>query len=222
MEDAKLNQIPVFLLNPEDLDSRGDIEFPFSEGDVQKRGGMEYKQPSSEWVRVGLKVKGNPKYVNDDWLSMDGRPGEWAVGFHGSKTEKSNVGIAETREIRPGGSNVYWYDEDINELSDNKGDYCGRGSYFADDINISASSMYSTKIKGRICVFQARLCPSKVRIPVGKPAYRIVNEAQYARPYGICVKFTDDKKNQKKNQSTEIVAEKWIRSEWKRVIYANS
>ena len=41
-----------------------------------------------------------------------------------------------------------------------------------------------------MCVFQVRLKPSEVRIPAGNVNYMIVQEEQYARPYGICFKDT--------------------------------
>ena len=200
VEDARKNQIPVFKLKPSDFDSRGDFEFPCSGGDIQRRGGMEYKQPSSEWVRVGLSVKGKYDNGNDDWLMMNGNPGEWAVGFHGSSTPDRNRGIASSREIRPGDRQRCSGYIDINELSDNKGKPCGTGSYFADDIE--TSSGYSTKLEGRVCVFQARLRPSKIRIPKEAPGFRILNEAEHARPYGICIKVNNDDKDSFSRLST--------------------
>ena len=186
VEIAKEIQIPVFNLKPSDLDSRGDFEFPRSNGDIQKRGGMEYKQPNSQWIRVGLNVMGKYDDGNNDWLMMDGNPREWAVGFHGSDL-KGIKGIIESNyEIRPGSGQFHKGDIDINTLSDNCGKPCGPGSYFADDITISARD-YSKVIRERKCVFQVRLCPSKIRIPKGEKGYRIVNEEKYARPYGICI-----------------------------------
>ena len=44
---------------------------------------MIYYQPNAPWKRVGLKVSGKYDGGNDDWLSMDGNPNEWAVAFHG-------------------------------------------------------------------------------------------------------------------------------------------
>ena len=139
---------------------------------------------------MGLRVKGRYDNGDDSWLSCTGGSGEWAVAFHGSRTVAGNIGIATSREIRPGGGQWHKKDVDINELSDNKGNPCGEGSsYFADDIEISAAPFYTTSISGKTCVFQARLCPSKIRIPTGNSNYRIVNEMKYARPYGICVRI---------------------------------
>ena len=89
---AKAHQIPVFQLKPEDLDARGDFEFPTPNGETQRRGGMDYKQPSNKWTRVGLRVKGTYDNGDDSWLSCTGGSGEWAVAFHGSKTVAGNIG----------------------------------------------------------------------------------------------------------------------------------
>ena len=119
---------------------------------------------------------------------MNGNPNEWAIGFHGSRTVEGNQGIASSREIRPGARQLHKNDKDVNSLSDKYNKSCGTGSYFADDIEISARG-YGGSINERKCVFQARLKPSKVRIPGGNRNYRIVNETEYARPYGICIKY---------------------------------
>jgi hypothetical protein len=50
------------------------------------RGGIPYFQPI--WgTRFGIKVL--KIYENDNWLSMKGVKGEWAVGFHGIRYPKS-------------------------------------------------------------------------------------------------------------------------------------
>ena len=45
---------------------------------------MDYNQPGTPWIRIGLNVRKKYDNENDDWLKMDGKsPGEWAVAFHG-------------------------------------------------------------------------------------------------------------------------------------------
>ena len=83
-------------LTKEDFDTAGDFRFPNENGDEQKRGGMPYYQPNSNWIRLGLRVKGRYDDGNDDWLMMNGNPREWAVAFHGS-TEAGTRGIAQSR-----------------------------------------------------------------------------------------------------------------------------
>ena len=52
------------------------------------------------------------------------------------------------------------------------------------------ANFYARDVEGQKCVFQVRLKPSEVRIPEGNQSYMIVNDAQNARPYGICLKNT--------------------------------
>ena len=187
IEDAKKKQVALFELTPDDFDSRGDIEFPTPIGEEQKRGGMVYNQPSNKWVRVGLSVLGKYDNRNNDWLMMNGNPGEWAVGYHGSSLT-GNKGIASERLLKPGSGQAYENDIDMNPLSTRKGKQCGKGSYFASDIETPVEWGYSKPINGRYCVFQVRLKPSQVRIPETMTQYRIINNPKYARPFGICIK----------------------------------
>ena len=186
-EEAVTDKVPVLQLKPEDLDPSGDNDFAFSKDTKRMRGGMDYKQPSGNWIRVGLRVKGRYDNGNNDWLARNGNPREWAVAYHGSRSLAGNQGIATSREIKSGERQAFQYDEDVNPLSDNKGDECGRGSYFAEDIETSADG-YSADVNGRKCVFQVRLCPKYIRIPKNQQDYRIVKSADHARPYGICIR----------------------------------
>ena len=67
-----------------DFDANLDLEFPTKEGQIQNRGDFSYHQPSCDWLRVGLNVKG--RYENDDWMGTSGGHGEWVVAYHGSKS----------------------------------------------------------------------------------------------------------------------------------------
>lgn len=49
------------------------------------RGGIHYFQPGAPWLRRGLSVASKYDEGNDQWLSMDCNPNEWAVAFHGFK-----------------------------------------------------------------------------------------------------------------------------------------
>ena len=57
IEEAK-RKLCVISLTADDFDSRGDIEFTYSAGQKLRRGGMDYFQPKSGWIRVGLKCMG--------------------------------------------------------------------------------------------------------------------------------------------------------------------
>ena len=64
-------------ITPDMFDSRGNNKHG-GWRENEKRGGEEYIPPKG-WIRYGLNVLG--KYVNgnNDWLSYDGRKGEWCI-----------------------------------------------------------------------------------------------------------------------------------------------
>ena len=126
----------VLSLKPSDFDDAGNFQFTSKEGELYKRGGLDYFQPSSDWVRLGLRVRGRYDSGNDDWLRMDGHPGEWAVGFHGSTIEGTSS-ICDSRNFRVGPRNMFESDSDTNKLSDQYGQPCGKGIYFASSIQIA-------------------------------------------------------------------------------------
>ncbi|XP_075262213.1 uncharacterized protein LOC142353748 isoform X2 [Convolutriloba macropyga] len=156
----------VLSLKKEDFDPRGDFKFPNSRGHIQIRGKMEYFQPNSDWVRVGLRCcdRNQPsshlffrrRYDNgnNDWLRMDRNKNEWAVGFHGS-TQEGTQSVTQTRVFKAGQRQLYSNDIDTNKLSDNFGRPCGVGIYFSAEVEIS--ERYSQfKIDGAKCVLQER------------------------------------------------------------------
>eukprot|EP00931_Biecheleriopsis_adriatica_P047085 TRINITY_DN27113_c0_g1_i2.p1 TRINITY_DN27113_c0_g1~~TRINITY_DN27113_c0_g1_i2.p1 ORF type:complete len:863 (-),score=132.18 TRINITY_DN27113_c0_g1_i2:107-2695(-) len=58
-------------------------DFRSSQPNLERRGGVLYEVPAG-WKRFALNVKG--RYADgNDWMCMDGRPGEWAVAYHGTK-----------------------------------------------------------------------------------------------------------------------------------------
>ena len=145
----------MLRLRTSDFDSRGDFEFPLAKGDRQVRGGLVYHQPNSNWIRVGLHVRGRYDGGNEDWIMMNGNANEWAVGFHGS-SEDGTRSISQTRQFKVTGSGqAYSTYTDINHLSDMKGESCGGGAYFG--AKIERSEPYATyEPEGHKIVIQVR------------------------------------------------------------------
>lgn len=56
-------------LSPLDFDTKGDINFPNPNENIQKRGGLDYYQPNNQWRRFGLRVTN--LYEDNQWLTMD-------------------------------------------------------------------------------------------------------------------------------------------------------
>jgi len=58
-------------------------DFRQAKPNLERRGGVLYQVPAG-WKRFALNVK--DKYPDgNDWMRMDGSPGEWAVAYHGTK-----------------------------------------------------------------------------------------------------------------------------------------
>lgn len=73
-----------FHLSCEDFDPRGNITYPntVKNGLILWRGNWPYFVPV-KCERYGLNVTKKYDRGNDRWLEMQGKPGEWAVAFHG-------------------------------------------------------------------------------------------------------------------------------------------
>eukprot|EP00931_Biecheleriopsis_adriatica_P094695 TRINITY_DN6831_c0_g1_i4.p1 TRINITY_DN6831_c0_g1~~TRINITY_DN6831_c0_g1_i4.p1 ORF type:complete len:714 (-),score=123.87 TRINITY_DN6831_c0_g1_i4:42-2150(-) len=50
---------------------------------IYRRGGVLYRAPFG-WKRFAMKVKHRFDDGDDTWMGMDGKPGEWAVAYHGT------------------------------------------------------------------------------------------------------------------------------------------
>ncbi|XP_075261746.1 uncharacterized protein LOC142353397 [Convolutriloba macropyga] len=192
----------ILSLKKEDFDSRGDIDFPNSQGDKQLRGKLDYFQPDSDWIRVGLRCWDRYDNGNNDWVLMNDNDNEWAVGFHGS-TQEGTKAITQSRLLKAGGGQAFQSATDTNKLSDKAGMPCGVGVYFAAFIEISKS--YSRFSPGESpCVLQVRIKPDKTRIPEGANNYRIVNDPQFIRPYGLCLKVRNNNRANSNINSNDI------------------
>lgn len=82
----KIEVIPFFEglnLSPEDFHDKGNYTFAKNDQtELQWRAGIPYYQPVHA-TRFGINISTKYDGGKDDWLSMDGVPGEWAVAFHG-------------------------------------------------------------------------------------------------------------------------------------------
>ena len=128
------NIIGACKLTPDMLDKKGNrapSEWPKTK---QTRGGMDYYQPTKDWVGYGLKVLGQYDNGNNDWIAMDGNPNEWAVAFHGTS-------IGAVKPIcKQGGKFYSTFKEgakgqkcrkciNINKYSKDEYEKCGEGAY---------------------------------------------------------------------------------------------
>ncbi len=179
IEDVKKCQIPLFKLTPNDFDPFWDKHYFREDYTLKTLGGIEVVQMKCDWVRIALNIHG--RYPEGDgWIA------KWAKAYHGSQAE-NNASIARERDIRTDGyRQLHREATDVNPRSDRKGQSCNTGAYFARDPRIA--EQYAGYVSGRKCIFEARIAPSKTRIPDTQQEYRIVNKKEFTRITGICVK----------------------------------
>lgn len=149
------------------------------------RGGVAYQEPTG-WKKFAVRVK--DRYGSDNaWLSLDGRPGEWAVAYHG--TSYSTVPAVLSGGLRVGERQAYKDHKDVRT-----GEKIGSGIYCTPSIKAAAEFAPTVEVEGHQIrfVFQCRVRPQaikRVHEEVGREsgAYWVVNDPTDIRPYGVLV-----------------------------------
>lgn len=167
------------------FDTRWDYDFarprftdPGFADQPQTRGGLPYRRPLG-WRRFGLRVQ--DRFVDPDWLSSDGRAGEWAVAYHGTCAHA--VRPIATSGLQAGGRGGV---ERLHGAIFGDGVYCAphveHAAFFAEAVPVEAA-------EGLRCfqvVFQCRLRPSSFTVhDDGLGDVFVVKSEANIRPYGI-------------------------------------
>ena len=121
-----------------------------------------YKIPTG-WKGYGLNVL--IQYKDKDWLGHSNSPGEWYVGYHGTKTMGSVNGIIY-QGFRRGNGQTHHNSINSNPLTNQRFPLCGIGVYFTPDIDEAKKYTESIEYNGykyRV-VFMCRINPYKARI----------------------------------------------------------
>ena len=121
-----------------------------------------YKIPTG-WKGYGLNVL--IQYKDNDWLGHSNSPGEWYVGYHGTKTMGSVNGIIY-QGFRRGNGQTHHNSINSNPLTNQRFPLCGIGVYFTPDIDEAKKYTESIEYNGykyRV-VFMCRINPYKARI----------------------------------------------------------
>ena len=153
-------------------------------------GGEIYKPPIG-WSSIALKVKG--VYYNDDWLANDGRPGEWAIAYHGFGRSSNRQELKRlvknviNNNLRPGENQMCKDDPDVRH----PGMSCGVGVYVTPDISVA--QQYAGKVEfgdqDFYIAFMVRVNPSAIRESANNNYYWIVNgNTSEIRPYKVLFK----------------------------------
>ena len=191
-------------LSPNMLDSRGNRESGW--GENEKRGGFDYIPPKG-WKGFGLKVLGKYDNGNDDWITYNGNPNEWAIAYHGigaggdcKTVEQATLKIYSGGFVA-GGGQAHRDDKNINKRykpkpNDPKNDHSqtvGVGVYCSPspDVMNGYAKYSSTNINGKTYKmgFMMRVKPDKIRICEGAPNYWVLDgTTDEMRPYRIMIK----------------------------------
>ena len=176
--------------HPKDLDKKGNTFFYFS--NKQTRGGEPYEPPKG-WIAFGIEVC--ERYGPDqlDWLSNDGREGEWAVAYHGfgcimkNDQIKSIIKIIIHDNLKPGGGQAYSQSPDIRHPNKK----CGVGVYVTPNINVALTYAGSITLGNKIykVVIMVRVNPKYIRVPENQQDYWILDGlSNQIRPYRLLLK----------------------------------
>lgn len=143
------------------------------------RGGLPYLRPIG-WQRFGLRVA--ERFPNGDWLAQDGRPGEWAVAYHGTAAYSVRP-IAEAAKLRIGGR---------SGVARTHGATFGDGVYCAPHVEHAAffaevvATPTSDGMRHFQVVFQCRVRPGSYEVHNdGLGDIFVVRSEADIRPYGI-------------------------------------
>jgi len=163
------------------------------------RGGEKYYPPVDGWIRYGLDVKSLYSDISE-WLSNDGNPEEWCVGYHGLKSSQLKLALMsklfdKTLAFRPRftqskKSTIYENEKDVNKKSTSFGKPCGKGIFCSQrpelaEENTSVFILNDVKYK---LLLQCRIDPTKLRIPQSNTNLYIINSPDDVRPYGLLIK----------------------------------
>ena len=191
-------------LTPDMLDSRGNRESGW--GENEKRGGFNYYPPKG-WKGFGLKVLGKYDDGNDDWITYNGNPNEWAIAYHGigvggnCQTVEQATNNIYIGGLKAGGGQAHKDQKNINTRykpnpNDPQNDHSktvGVGVYCSPkpEVMDSYAKYSNTNIKGKKFKmgFMMRVKPDKIRISQSEPDYWVLNgTTDEMRPYRIMIK----------------------------------
>ena len=164
----------------------------------ENRGGRVYNPPNG-WIGFGLNVLGKYDNGNNDWLSCNGRPGEWCVAYHGACVRNTSDEIKQIikpileNNLKPGGGQAYsGYDDAMHP-----GQKVGVGVYCSPNpatMDGYAGTIEVNGYKYKVA-FMLRVKPDKIRYSNSQPDYWVLNagngDFSELRPYRFLIKKTN-------------------------------
>jgi hypothetical protein len=177
------------------LDAEGD-RFSF-EKTVKIRGNEPYVPPVG-WLRYGIRVKSVYPDVNK-WLTKDGNPMEWAVCYHGFKSNPLRSNLYFKLFDKNGKLNPYLEASknlkfanvvDVNPKSLRFNTECGLGVFCSkspENAEEKTAIFTLNNVRYKM-LLQCRVNPERIRIPKIDTSLYIINNSHNIRPYGILIK----------------------------------
>jgi len=175
------------------LDANGD-RYSFEK--TEKTRGSETYMPPVGWLRYGLKVKNIYPDMNK-WLGKDGNADEWAVCYHGFKSNPIRTDLYHklcdkngklSPHLEPSKNLKFSNHIDVNSKSLGFNSACGLG-IFCSQSPVKAeekTTIFSFNSNRYKMLLQCRVKPDKIRIPKIDTSLYIINDQ--IRPYGILIK----------------------------------
>ena len=175
-------------LSPEIFDPKYDMRPQDWPKKPSQRANIKYYPPYN-YTGFGLKVLGTYDNGDNTWIGMCNKDGEFAVAYHGIRSNIEAVKNILNSYLKAGENQAYENDEDAIR----PGEPCGRGVYVTPRIDIAekyTKPLYAGELDQNFrIVFQCRVNPKKIRQPKKKPEYWILNgNGQEIRPYRLLVK----------------------------------
>ena len=203
VKDIIMNKlIEGCIISPSMFDPRGDNK-DGGWGIGEKRGPpgylMDYEPPVG-YIGYGLRVLNQYDKGDNTWLGYQNVEGEWYVAYHGSR-----IGLAQSiinKGFKAGPEQYHEDDNNINPLSKEKYNKCGRGVYCSPNIQEIEGNDDAVIIQNKeyYFTFMCRVNPSHVRICEGYDKNWIVSGDDFhdlnakkfdseIRPYRILLKL---------------------------------
>ena len=159
------------------------------------RGGRKYIPPDG-WIGFGLNVINKYDGGNNDWLSCDGRPGEWCVAYHGACARSTSDQIKQIikpillNNLKPGSGQAYSGYDDVCH----PGQKVGVGVYCSPNPSDAEGYAGHIEINGFYykVAFMLRVRPDKIRYSSSQDSYWVLNagdgDFSEIRPYRFLIK----------------------------------
>ena len=152
------------------------------------RGKLPYNPPY-DYFGCALKVRGSYDSGDDTWLGHINIDGEFAVAYHGIRSNLDAVKGIMNSYLKAGANQYCRNDDDMMH----PGKKCGKGVYVTPDIKVAEEytegfGVFELNKTYRI-VLQCRVNPKKIRQSAREPEYWILNgNGKEIRPYRILIK----------------------------------